>query len=306
MPKRAMLTVSIALALGAGCAVRPTPPAVPLWSPCTQAHCLRVLSWNVHAIPFVSSHPTRRLRNVAAKIREQRPDVVLLQEVWAHAYVELLRRRLAGEYRVTRAFGCGRPFPCGGLVVLVRVASGWVASRPTFVPFDAAAPWHRLAEWDGIAKKGMLLVRLERGEQSVGIVDTHLQSRYPQYGRTYSAIRRRQLEQLARTVDATFGRRAAIVAGDLNTAPNERRVLYASHVAPLGDDRTAALRAACPRCGTRVATKSPRWIDYVITRGLVATSTATRITNDGLDDPYSDHDGLLLRLECEPAAPCGI
>jgi endonuclease/exonuclease/phosphatase family metal-dependent hydrolase len=290
------------LALGGGCALRPTPPAAMPWSPCTQADCLRVLTWNVHAVPFLSSHPTTRLRNVAAKIREQQPDVVLLQEVWAHAYAELLARTLHGEYRLTKAFGCGRPYPCGGLVVLVRIASGWVASLPRFVPFDVGAPWYHLREWDGIAKKGMLLLRLERGAATLGVVDIHLQSRYPEYGHNYTAIRRQQLQQLAWTLDATFGRAPVIIAGDFNTAPNDRRGLYASLMVPLGDDRTAPFRATCPRCSTRTPPKFPRWIDYVITRGLPGRSELTRITNDGIDRPYSDHEALLLRLEYDPQA----
>lgn len=282
-----------------GCAARavvPSAPEPPLL-PCASADCLRVVTWNVHAIPFVSPRPTWRLRNVAAKIREQQPDLVLLQEVWAHAYADVVARALGGTYRVTRGGGCRRPYPCGGLVMLVRVASGWVASAPTFVPFEAAAPWYRLAEWDGIVKKGMLLTHLRRGAATLGVVDTHLQTRYPEHGHNYRAIRRRQLEQLAATLAATFGDRPAIVAGDFNTAPTDRSGLYATHVAPLGDDRTAELRAACPQCGTRSPPKVPRWIDYVITRGVPAAASLTLIVNDGLDDPYSDHNALLLRLE---------
>ena len=304
----ARLAFGLTLALVAGCALHPTPsPApTPLAAPCETAGCLRVLTWNVHGIPFVSARPARRLRNVADAIRAQAPDVVLLQEVWAHAYAELLSRRLAGAYRLTRAYGCGRPYPCGGLVVLVRVASGWVASPPSFVPFTAHASWRRLREWDGIAKKGMLLVRLTRGGRTIGVVDTHLQTRYPEHRHSYTTVRRRQLEQLRATVD-TFGRDPVIVGGDLNTAPNDPSGLYASHVTALGDDTAAALRAVCPACSTRTPPKLPRWIDYVLTRGLAVTPSVTLIENTTIDTPYSDHHGVLVRLACAPADPsCGI
>jgi endonuclease/exonuclease/phosphatase family metal-dependent hydrolase len=302
----ALVASAIALALGAGCALPPTPAPTPAAVPCRQARCLRVLTWNVHGIPFVAPHTTRRLRNVAAKIREQQPDVALLQEVWAHAYARVLERALAGQYRLVRATGCRRPYPCGGLIVLVRVASGWAASPPTFVPFEAAGRWHRLREFDGIAKKGMLLIRLARGEQTIGLVDTHLQSRYAEYGHGYVGVRRGQLEQLRATVAAAFAAEPVILAGDFNVAPQEASGLYISYVANLGDDRTTAFRAGCPECGTRSVPKRPRWIDYVITRALVADATLARFTNDGPDDPFSDHEGLLVRLECERAAPCGL
>ena len=301
---RAALARLVAVALGsmlmAGCTVHvvgdPTP--APVLVPCERADCLRVLTWNLHAIPFIAPQPTARLHNVAAKIREQQPDLVLLQEVWAHAYARLLARDLAGEYQVTAATGCGRPFPCGGLVVLVRVGSGWVASAPTFVPYDATAPWYRLFEWDGLAKKGMLMVQLARGDASLAVLDTHLQTEYTRYGRDYTAIRREQLEQLARTVTTTFGDRPAVVGGDLNTSPGERSGLYETQVAPLGDDRTTELRIACGECGTRPALPRPaRWLDHVFTRGFSATSSAARIVNDGVHQPFSDHDGVLVRLD---------
>ena len=264
--------------------------------PCAGEACLRILTWNVHGIPFMAPRPQARLANVAAKIREQRPDVVLLQEVWAHAYARQLARDLGGAYDVVAATGCGRPFPCGGLVVLVRIASGWRPSAPTFVAYGDSAPWYRLAEWDGIAKKGFLTVELARADAALVVVDTHLQTEYARHGRDYSDVRRRQLEQLSATL-ATFAGRAVVVGGDFNTAPGEWSGLYESHLAALGEDRTAALRAACGECGTRPSLLRPaRWLDYVLTRDVAADATGVRIENVGIDDPYSDHDGVLVRL----------
>lgn len=278
-----------------------TPPApAAVLVPCTQPDCLRVLTWNLHAIPFISPRPPARLRNVAAKIREQRPDVVLLQEVWSHAYAGELVRALEGDYRLTSAGGCTRPFPCGGLVVLVRIASGWIASAPTFVPYEASAPWYRFREWDGIVKKGALLLWLGRGDETLGIIDTHLQTEYPYHGYDYSDVRRRQLAQLELILHTTFDRRPVILGGDFNTSPIERSGLYGSHIVRLGDDRTADERAAC-HCGTRppgpIPRTSPRWIDYVLTNELPARATTARVTNQWLDQPYSDHDGVLVRLD---------
>jgi len=304
-PRSALASLA-AVALGAilvtGCALHSVgpPTAEPGLVLCERPDCLRVLTWNLHAIPFIAPRPTARLHNVAAKIREQQPDVVLLQEVWAHPYARLLATDLAGEYRVTAATGCGRPFPCGGLAVLVRVGSGWVASAPTFVPYDATAPWYRLFEWDGLAKKGMLLVQLTRGDATLAVLDTHLQTEYTRYGRDYTPIRRAQLEQLARTLTTTFGDRPAIVGGDFNTSPGERSGLYESHMASLGDDRTTELRIACGECGTRPNLPRPaRWLDHVFTRGLAATASAARIVNEAIDQPFSDHDGVLVRLDPE-------
>jgi endonuclease/exonuclease/phosphatase (EEP) superfamily protein YafD len=302
--RRMRLAIVAALAVGAllatGCALhgvgRPTPEAILV--PCERGDCLRVLTWNLHAIPFIAPRPEARLHNVAVKVREQQPDVVVLQEVWAHAYARLLERDLADEYRLTSATGCGRPFPCGGLAILVRTGSGWEASAPTFVAYGATAPWYRLFEWDGIAKKGMLTVRLVRGTESLTVLDTHLQTEYTRYGRDYTPIRRAQLEQLARAVANAPGDRPAIIAGDFNTSPGERSGLFESHLALLGDDRTTELRIACGECGTRPSLPRPaRWLDHVFTRGFAATATAARIVNERIDQPFSDHDGVLVRLQ---------
>jgi endonuclease/exonuclease/phosphatase family metal-dependent hydrolase len=302
--RRALIALAVAGALIIACAARHpsvVAPAAPL-VPCGRGDCLRVVTWNLHGIPFLSPRPTARLRNVAAKLREQRPDLVLLQEIWSHAYARELRTALAGEYRMTTATGCGRPWPCGGLAILVRVDSGWVASVPAFVAYEASAPWWHLNEWDGIAKKGMLLATLTRGGESLAVVDTHLQTAYGRHGRYYTKVRRRQLAQLSVTLASSVGERPTIVGGDFNVAAMDVRGLYQSYVAALGDDRTASYRVGCPTCSTRPGAQTPRWLDYVITRHLAATPVTERLLNDGVDQPFSDHDGVLVRLDYAPGA----
>jgi hypothetical protein len=39
----------------------------------------------------------------------------------------------------------------------------------------------------------------------------------------------------------------------------------------------------------------------VLTRDVAAMATGTRIENHAIDDPYSDHDGVLVRLEPTPS-----
>jgi endonuclease/exonuclease/phosphatase family metal-dependent hydrolase len=290
--------------LMASCGPVPHRPAeTSVLLPCAHADCLRAVTWNLHAIPLISPRPAVRLRNVAQKLHEQQPDVVMLQEVWSYAYARQLARDLAGEYRLTTAAGCGRPFPCGGLAILVRSASGWVASAPTFVAYEASAPWYRWREWDFIAKKGVLTVQLARGDARLAIADTHLQTEYARYGRDYSDLRRAQLEQLEQTLQRSFGATPVLLGGDFNTAPAERSGLYESHVAPLGVDCTVAARAACGECGSRPGLPHPgRWLDYLITRRFAATVTIERLTNEAVDQPFSDHEGVLGRFDYAPSA----
>jgi endonuclease/exonuclease/phosphatase family metal-dependent hydrolase len=91
-----------------------------------------------------------------------------------------------------------------------------------------------------------------------------------------------------------------LLAGDFNTRPFES--LYTTHIAPLGSDLTSKYRAQCgPGCGTNIdASDGHRdWIDYVIARTFPVSADLVRIENEGLDWPYSDHDGLLVRVESD-------
>jgi len=78
--------------------------------------------------------------------------------------------------------------------------------------------------------------------------------------------------------------------------------LYATHLSRLGEDRTADLRTACGECGTRPSLTHSRWLDYLITRNLTASAALDRLVNDGIDRPFSDHDGLIGRFEYAPSA----
>jgi hypothetical protein len=95
--------------------------------------------------------------------------------------------------------------------------------------------------------------------------------------------------------------RPVVSGGDITPGAEESWGRYPSNRAPLADDRTVGERSAC-RCGTRPPGSyrtTSRWLDYVLTRRLGHQATAVRITNEWTDRPYSDHDGVLVRLEGE-------
>src|SRR5690242_11352000 len=126
---------------------------------------LRILSWNVHGLAWpLSKDPRGRMDRVCAKVRELRPDLVLLQEVWLSSYVERLTISLRPDW--TPISGLRRSgSPKGGLLTFVREASGWrPCSPPTFHAFAASAPAWKIWEGDGVGGKGALIVELGRRE----------------------------------------------------------------------------------------------------------------------------------------------
>jgi endonuclease/exonuclease/phosphatase family metal-dependent hydrolase len=289
-----------------GCTGRVTPaPPLPqkLLECAPGVTCIRIVSWNLHGLPWpLSRDPLGRMRNIAAVIAEQQPDVVALQEVWFGAYLQRLIDDLRDTYTAERLRRIGS-LPRGGLAILVRKNSGWSPDgTPIWMQYERSAPAYRIWESDGISAKGLLALRLRRDDrQRFVLVDTHLQSQYPENGRDYVLVRRDQLDELEGALTWRFHGEPILITGDFNTRPFER--LYATHIKSLGNDLTADLRTACgPWCGTNIDARDGHhdWIDYVIARTFPVHAQATLVRNDGMDWPYSDHDGLLVRLEPEP------
>lgn len=252
------------------------------------------MSWNVHGLPFQHDAPAR-LDRIVEKVREQQPDIVPLQEVWLGSYVTQLGSRLKPDYvPVYQGRWVGR-FPCGGLVVFVRCGSGWTPSKSTFTPFTAHGSRRRIREFDGLGGKGILAVQLCRDRQRLMIVDTHLQAQYPESNHFYRRVRTKQLDQLARFLREQLATEPVLIVGDFNTTPDER--IYTELMSPLGIDLTADTRQRSGG-GTRIDSRTGDriWIDYAIARNFSVSAEVAGIRNDAADVPYSDHDGLLVRL----------
>ncbi len=264
---------------------------------------LTPLSWNVHGLPFRATR--ERLRRVAACIGGHRPDLVLLQEVWSRAYAHILTSALEPDYHAAFAPRRFASAPRGGLVTLVRRESGWHAGPVWFEHYRTSAPWFRLHEGDGISGKGILAVELRRSTERLVAVNTHLQAQYGD--RRYTDIRRAQLAQLAAFLERAGAGSSLLLAGDLNTEAGEE--LYHSHVAPLGEDLTAEERRlhGGGTCFDRRGAKT-EWLDYAILRGPRASASLTRVESDAPDHPYSDHDGLIVRIvsSVSGTAPAGL
>lgn len=264
---------------------------------------LRIVSWNVHALPFDGSRH-QRLDSIAGEIARRSPDLVLLQEVWLAGDAARLGCRLADRYE--RVPGPRR----GGLLALVRRSSAWqVHGEASFEQYTARAPWYRLEELDGIAGKGFQGFTLADGARRVAVVNTHLQAQYPARGNPYDAERLQQIRQLTAYTAKDHGADALLVAGDFNVREEETQH-YQSLVNGL-EDLTARYRRECA-CGTFVDRSGAEtwWIDYVFGRrsdGMPLAASVERIRNRGRDDPFSDHHGIAVDLKelGTPLAPLG-
>jgi endonuclease/exonuclease/phosphatase family metal-dependent hydrolase len=248
----------------------------------------RIVSWNIHGLPApFSKRRATRMQNLAREIGNAAPQLAMLQEAWGSS-LRLLSAELPA-WRVL-AIASRQTGAAGGLAMLLPRDDGWKATAPPcFRRFSAQAPRWKLWQGDGAAGKGALFVTLadEDGER-LTVVTTHLQSRYP--GQDYAAIRVAQLRELAAWLR---NETSLLLAGDFNTPSGDPE--YHEHIAPLGFDATAGARTADPSAVTNYATRSSAaWIDFVLLRAPGAVSAVTRlIRNRDVDDPYSDHHGVV-------------
>jgi endonuclease/exonuclease/phosphatase family metal-dependent hydrolase len=251
------------------------------------------VSWNVHGTPD-APRLGERLRAIARVVSARKPDLVLLQEVWRRRDAQAFEERLARKgYAVVPVPAGGVLMRGSGLLGFVRARAGWRASQPRFHEFAAEAPDWKLWEGDGLGDKGVQGFTLSRDDFTCEVLNTHLQAAYEPGG--YAEVRRAQLAELRALAEAPEGR-PVLVAGDLNTTPDEPAW---QEVGALRD-LTASAREACG-CGTSVQPEeSARWLDHLLAKlpdGWDVAAEVSLLRSQRPDVPYSDHHGLDAVLE---------
>jgi endonuclease/exonuclease/phosphatase family metal-dependent hydrolase len=200
-------------------------------------------------------------------------DVVALQET-----INDQRRREILDRLETAGRACGQPLRLrsGRMFEFVQgpdiERGSWLplvgneltlASRLPIVR-TAAHIYAHAAEEDALAAKGMLHVRLARGEDTIDVFVTHLQS-----GQEHGAVRRAQIEELVSAAAAWIGRirgpttissgarsmrpwrRVALPTPGSRRTPPTRRPTLAPSPACLRTARCARTKSASTTCSLR-------------------------------------------------------
>jgi endonuclease/exonuclease/phosphatase family metal-dependent hydrolase len=267
---------------------------------------IRLISWNLHGIPFLARRRERMMTALMATL-ERRPDIVAFQEVWGDADARQISERADAELMRTVKVPGVYSSPPGGLVVLYRDAV-WQVLRHEFRHYEAHGPAWRLWEGDGVAGKGIQHVRLLHREtrSEFSLLNTHLQSQYPEYNRLYERERESQIQQLAATASEVSGGRPVIGVGDFNTLPSER--LYGVLTTSWCDMTIKARAAAGKRATTYEDGGGGAWLDYVLGRrdpGCAFDADVRLLRNARRDDPFSDHHGLAATVSLIGVSDCG-
>lgn len=263
---------------GVACAARrPASPA----EGSSDAGVVRVLTWNIHAGADSSGVPN--LERVAARIRAERADVVLLQEVDRGVARSGGVDQPAVLARLTGLHAAFRPslaYQGGdyGLAVLSR----WPVAHDTMVPLPVDPPQRRSG---GLTTpRGALVARLARPSGTLVVVNTHIDASRDDRWRQQEAAR---VAALADSLVRQPGT-VVVVGGDMNSEPGSATQALL---------QAGTLRDAWRACGagpdslTYPSTVPRKRIDWLY---LTGPSTCARARV--LPDPASDHRALLVEL----------
>ena len=268
-------------------------------APAVTSTSLRLLSWNLHGPPLAPRR-RERMRAAAGRLREESPDLLVLQEVWLREDERQLTRALDADFAPLPMPAGGWPLRRSGLLSYRRRLSAWEVSALRLHSFQRAAPAWRIWEGDGLGRKGVLEIRIRNADAEVAVLGAHLQASY--VGNEHTAVRAAQLQQLEALATRLSQEVPVIVAGDLNTQPHEP--IFA-HLAG-GTDLTRPLRAAGKR-DTHLGGDGTHggWLDYIIgyphRDWRVGAEDLRLIENEAPDHPYSDHHAVAAHIRLRPA-----
>ena len=246
---------------------------------------LRVVTWNVWGVPYVTPQRTERISRMVPALIALDADLIALQEIWTDEDAKTFQDglRAAGYPFIQRMSGEGRE---SGLMI----ASRFPMKQATFIRFllgrTGHIPWH--LDWK--ADKGMMIAKVLTPFGEVDFANTHLQSRYGDTG-GYTSVRLGQMTQIAEALLLRGMQRTTILAGDFNS--------------PTDDLPSRFLRAA-----TRLEESVPYFgIDNILYRPVastpldVASSERKFVRPVGLGSEtrrLSDHDALVVDFRIQP------
>jgi len=268
-----------------------------------------LVSWNLHGLPYPfdlhlnpfdkAPRHRKRIENVTELVLKLSPDLVALQEVWIPGdIVSIMNSFRAAGYEVLEPPGKRFPRP-GGLIIGVNTRRDWTVEDPgSFIEYTASA------DVDARSHKGFRAVRIRRkASERLILINTHLQSQYPP--KSYAEVRKSQITQMSREAArlAMANPEVPLLAcGDFNTYPYPAdQGVYTGFSESPWLDLTRETRVACG-CETNFNSNGKGmdgWIDYVLAHGNPRFDFRAEIdllANRSIDEPFSDHQGLLARI----------
>lgn len=256
---------------------------------------MRLLTYNLCALPVLTGDIPRRLELAARAIAALDPDVIVLQEVFLAGQLERLRAGLAAwPHLAWRRLSFSRV--AGGICVLSkRPIRAW-----GFQAFRVQGSLWRMSALVHLNPKGFLWADLD----GMHLVHTHLLadyriSRVNELVNPYHALQRSQLDEVGAHLRGR-GEGPVIVAGDLNMKPQAPVLTGFLAAAGLTDPMAGAAEPSVidePYYRIPFFHSPGKRLDYVLHRGFAGAAARLVLGERVLGArTLSDHLGVLAEL----------
>ena len=270
---------------------------------------IRLATLNTWAIPEpIARDVPERIHAIGKRLASLDLDVMAFQEVWTHE--ASVRLRDAGQAAgLPHCWFGNETFGDGGLLVLSRLPIDSVRFEPFAV---TGAPERVVRNLEYLSGKGFATIQLRTPQGPFVVVDTHLHARYGHLAaHKHAAQRTGQVVQMtSRLVDSQI---PMAVVGDFNFQEGEADYRVLTDILGLRDaavslDRRIPTTLQANPYGDRSGDHRK---DFVFVRDGQSGTVTPRSLVRAFDEPleinghpaaYSDHAGLLVELEIEPAA----
>lgn len=243
----------------------------------------------------------QRLFALAHELNRRHDQVVCLQEIQLHYYQDQLVKACF-EYPYShfeRYIHC----PKGGVLTLSRIPM----AGKSFIPYKERGLWYTPMLLDRLFYKGVLITQFTWSNIPVTVINTHILANYVgdwERSGMYSLLEQKQLQQLAKIVQAQTTDTLVLVAGDFNIPRGSKLyndfLIGAGLIDPLRGDTRPTFRT---RLGQHI--RAPLAIDYALYR--MPAGSDLNVTCDfcfsnkhqikpGHFDYLSDHIGIEMQI----------
>ncbi|MDD3078571.1 MAG: sphingomyelin phosphodiesterase [Paludibacter sp.] len=228
----------------------------------TNAHELKILSWNIYMLPALVStfnHNSERAELIGDQLKDSDYQIIVFQEAFTRKSREIISRKLSDKY----------PYQYGPInppAIPLHTNSGlWIISR---IPLTLlkSIKFKRTSGFDSVAQKGAALFQGNYKGSSFQLLATHLQADNPE------RIAVEQCREIAGLLHEFYQPdMPQLLCGDFNTemadTPNYKRMLQTLDAD--NGDLEGKLRFTYDEFNNSLAQKpngKTKLIDYILTR----------------------------------------
>ncbi|EEB11492.1 sphingomyelin phosphodiesterase, putative [Pediculus humanus corporis] len=273
---------------------------------------IRVFTLNCWGLPCFSKNKKCRITAIAEYLSSSDLDIVCLQEIWSKKDYLYISKKCFLQLPYSHYFNS---FIIGsGLCIF----SKHPISDVYFHQWPINGYAHKIHQGDWLAGKGVAFARIKIKDLVVNVYNAHLHAEYNIHGTEYLSHRVLQAFDTSQFIRLTIEDcDLAVLAGDLNTEPDDLAIKILNQNAQLTDCYFVAQKKTLTFFGTNESTRNSyapksevkrlpqgKRIDYILYRNSRKINVEVQNYQfplpekvPGCTHSYSDHEGVEVLLQ---------